>query len=60
MSVHTFSVSRRVGFFLQPVSEHVALLLELGRKVKSLELDLETIKAIFSQNAEELAKSHEE
>ena len=28
--------------------------------VKTLERDLETIKVTFSQNAEELAKSHEE
>ena len=28
--------------------------------MKSLEQDLETVKATFSQNAEELAKSHEE
>ena len=49
-------------FFLQSISELVALLSELGRRVKTLELDLdlETIKATFSQNAEELAKSHEE
>ena len=49
-----------VGFFLQPVSELVALLLELGGKVKSLERDLETVKSTFGQNVEELAKSHEE
>ena len=47
-------------FFLQPVFELVALLSELGGKVKTLERDLETIKVTFSQNAEELAKSHEE
>ena len=47
-------------FFLQPVSKLVTLLSELGGKVKTLERDLETIKATFSQNAEELAKSHEE
>ncbi|XP_066323431.1 uncharacterized protein [Miscanthus floridulus] len=34
--------------------------LELGRKVKSLEWDLETVKVTFGQNAEKLAKSHEE
>ena len=60
MSVHTFSVFRRVGFFLQPVSELVAVLSELGGKVKSLERDLETVKATFGQNVEELAKSREE
>ena len=38
----------------------VTLLLELGRKVESLERDLETIKATLSRNVEELAKSHEE
>ena len=48
-----------VGFFLQPVFELVALLTELVRKVKMLEQNLETIKATLSQNAEELAKSHE-
>ena len=58
--IRTFSVFHRISFFLQPVSEFVALLLELGEKVKSLERDLETVKATFSQNAEELAKSHEE
>ena len=47
-------------FFLQPVSELVTLLSELGGKVKTLERDLETIKATFSRNAEELAKSREE
>ena len=60
MSVRTFFVFCRVGFFLQPVSELVALLSELGGKVKSLERDLETVKVTFSQNAEELAKSREE
>jgi len=49
-----------VGFFLQPVSELVALLSELGGKVKMLERDLETIKATLSRDVEELAKSHEE
>ncbi|XP_066320649.1 uncharacterized protein [Miscanthus floridulus] len=44
----------------QPVSELVALLVELGEKVKALERDLETTKANFSHNAEELSKSHEE
>ena len=57
---HTFFVFCCVGFFLQPVSELVALLSELGRKVKSLERDLETVKATFGRNAEELAKSREE
>ena len=47
-------------FFLQPISELVALLSELGGKVKKLEQDLETIKATYSQNAEELDKSREE
>ena len=47
-------------FFLQPVSKLVALLSELGGRVKTLEQDLETVKATFSRNAEELAKSHEE
>ena len=50
----------RVGFFLQPISELAALLPELGGKVKSLERDLETVKATFGQNVEELAKSREE
>ena len=59
-SVRTFSIFCRVGFFLQPISELVALLSELGGKVKSLEQHLETVKATFSQNAEELAKSREE
>ena len=60
MSVRTFSIFCHVGFFLQSVSELVALLSELGGKVKLLERDLETVKATFSRNAEELAKSHEE
>ena len=59
-SVHTFSIFRCVGFFLQPVSELVALLSELGEKGRLLEQNLETVKVTFSQNAEELAKSHEE
>ena len=59
-SVRTFSVVRRVGFFLQSVSELVALLLELSGKVKSLERDLETVKVTFGWNAEEMAKSREE
>jgi len=59
-SVHTISIFHHVGFFLQPVSELVALLSELGGRVKTLEQDPETIKVIFSRNAEELAKSHEE
>ena len=58
MSVCTFSVFCCVGFFLQPISEIVALLSELGGKVKSLEWDLETVKATFGQNAEELDKIH--
>ena len=58
--VRTFSIFHRVGFFLQPVSELVALLSELGGKVKSLEQDLEMVKATVSRNAEELAKSREE
>ncbi|XP_066374859.1 uncharacterized protein [Miscanthus floridulus] len=44
----------------QPISELVALLPELGEKVKALERDLEMTKANFSRNAEELAKSREE
>ena len=60
MLVRTFSIFHHVVFFLQPVSDLVALLSELGGKVKSLERDLETVKATFSQNAEELAKSYEE
>ena len=58
--IRTFSVFCRVGFFLQPVSELVALLSELGGKVKSLEQDLEMVKKTFSRNIEELAKSCEE
>ena len=46
--------------FSLPLSELVALLAELGEKVKALERDLEMTKANFSQNAEELAKSREE
>jgi len=49
-----------VGFFLQPIPEPVAPPLELVGKVKTLEQDLETTKVTLSQNAEELAKSHEE
>jgi len=60
VSVRTFSIFYRVGFFLQPISELVALLPELGGKVKSLEQDLETVKATFGRNAEELAKSLKE
>ena len=59
-SVRTFSVFHHVGFFLQPVSELVTLLPELGGKLKSLERDLETVKVTFGWNAEELAKSLEE
>ena len=59
MLVRAFLILR-CWFFLQPISELVALLSELGGKVKTLERDLETIKATLSQNAEELAKSHEE
>ncbi|XP_066375249.1 uncharacterized protein [Miscanthus floridulus] len=44
----------------EPISELVALLAELGEKVKVLERDLETTKANFSRNVEELAKSREE
>ena len=46
-SVRTFSVFHRVGFFLQVVSELVALLAELGGKVKLLEQELEMFKATF-------------
>ena len=59
-SVRTLFVFHRVGFFLQPISELIALLLELGEKVKSLERDLETVKATFGQNVEALAESLEE
>ena len=55
-----FLFSRGVDFFPQPISELVALLVELGEKVKALERDLEMTKANFSRNVEELAKSHEE
>ena len=58
--MHTFFVFSWCLFFPQPVSELVALLLELGEKVKALERDLEMTKASFSWNAEELAKSLEE
>ena len=54
-SVRTFSVFCCVGFFLQPVSEFVALLSELGGKVRLLEQNLETVKVTFSRNAEKLA-----
>ena len=46
--------------FTQPVSELVALLAELGRKVEVLERDLEMTKATLGQRTKELAKSHEE
>ena len=59
-SIHTLFVFYRVGFFLQPVSELVALLSELGGKVKTLERDLEKVKVTFGRNEEELAKSREE
>ena len=49
-----------ISFPPQPVSKLVALLAELGEKVKALERDLETTKNNFSQNVEELAKSREE
>ena len=52
-----FFYSLLLFFFLQPISELVALLSELGGKVKMLEWDLEAIKATLSRNAEELAKS---
>ena len=61
MLVRTFLFSHGVDFFSpQPVSELVALLAELGEKVKALEQDLEMTKANLSRNVEELAKSHEE
>ena len=47
-------------FFLFLASEPVILLPELGRRVGSLERDLETSKATIGQNAEVLAKSLEE
>ena len=59
-SVRTFSVFHCVAFFLQLVSELVALLAELGRNLKSLEQDLETAEVTFGRNAEVLAKSLEE
>ena len=46
-SVRTFFVVHHVGFFLKPIFELVALLPELGGKVKSLERDLETVKVTF-------------
>ena len=49
-----------IGFFLQHVPDLVAPLSELDGKVKTLERGLETTKVTLSQNAEELAKSHEE
>ena len=45
--------------FPQPVSELVAILAELGRKVEVLERDLETTKAMLGWRTEELAKSRE-
>ena len=49
-----------VLIFPQPISKLVALLAELGEKVKALERDLDLSKASFSRNAEVLAKSCEE
>ena len=60
MSVHTLYASHCVCFFLQPVFELVALLSELGGKVRLLEQNLETVKATFDRNAEEPVKSREE
>ena len=57
--MHTFLFSCGVDS-PQPISELIALLAELGEKVKALEQDLETSKASFSRNDGELAKSHEE
>ena len=57
--MHTFLFSCGVDS-PQPISELIALLAELGEKVKALERDLEMSKASFSWNAKELAKSREE
>ncbi|XP_066373661.1 uncharacterized protein [Miscanthus floridulus] len=55
-----FALRGRVMGTKEPVPELVAPPSELDGKVKTLEQDLETTKATLSQNAEELAKSHEE
>ena len=49
-----------MSWFSPLASVLVTLLLELGRKVESLERDLETAKATIGWNAEALAKSLEE
>ena len=49
-----------VLFFLFLASELVILLLELGRRVGSLEQDLEMAKAMIGRSTEALAKSLEE
>ena len=58
--VRSLSFFRCIGFFLQPVPELVAPLLELDGNVKMLERDLEMTKVTLSRNAEELTKSNEE
>ena len=60
MLVRTFSIFHHVVFFLQPVSDLVALLSELGGKVELLERDLEMAKTMIGWNVEALAKSLEE
>ena len=58
--MYLFCIWLMPWFFLSFASELVVLFLELGRKIGSLEQELETAKATIGQSAEVLAKSIEE
>ena len=60
LSMYLFCLWLMSWFFLSLASELVVLFLELGRKIGSLEWELETTKAAIGRSAEALAKSLEE
>ena len=60
LGMYLFHLWLMPWFFLSFASELVVLLLELGGRIRSLEGELETAKAVIGQSTEALAKSLEE
>ena len=60
LGMYLFRLWLMSWFFLSLAYELVILFLELGRKIGSLERELETAKAVIGRSAEALAKSLEE
>ena len=60
LNMYLFCIWLMPWFFLSFASELVVLFLELGRKIGSLEQELETAKATIGRSTEALAKSLKE